>query len=718
MKNLLILTLFVFALFIVWCADAVTVPFSAFNSNEFNVSVPNNSISINTSLFPTNGSSLYDSNGAALYQAGLSSNYSLTLSQNGSNYSTQLSLNGTNESLLIGQNNSNLTYQVGLANSNLTYQVGLNNTNLTGVASNILQNQISLAVTNSQTNVFVGNINGVSSSIPTAGLYAWYRSDTMTNLATGTTVNNITDYTGNANNTLYPYTTTTFTGTYNATIMNGLPGFSCTTGLGWTNGSFLTYGVSNATIFIVYRDTVQAVAGSSVFSIGTSAGTSWNSVCFQDYIGGLTGTEGSGSCSTWSLFNTPSQIYGFPKQNNQVGIATLRISTNSSNFDPASWDNGVQTMQAIGGSGQIGPTVVGLTNTLGIANYARNPGIIPWRGFIGEVLIYTNALTLQQIGQVHNYLKTKYGFDNKSLIVTGDSQATGVYALQTSNTVNVLTRLLPDWECSNIGLSGRTSQQVWTNLFYSVQNQKWQGSTALVIFPDFNNAGSVANATNYTYADIQLARTNGYIPFLVTEWSSYVDEGANPGYRTNYNNWIYTNWASGVMQSYGVAGIIDLSTNQFIGPLGAYTNLLWFVSTNIDGNIGHLNSNSYPQIVGPVIANSIRQYFSGLPTPGSTLTNFISGAFYVNNSGYYQSVWVQVTNITAGVVGNSLMALQITGQSTNTVGTSSLTTSLATTNLNILSDLIPPGGIYCFTNLSTGTGDGAFLGNGQLLTIP
>lgn len=54
MKNFLIFTLFVFALLLVLCADAVTVPFSAFNSNEFNVSVPNNSISINTSVFPTN----------------------------------------------------------------------------------------------------------------------------------------------------------------------------------------------------------------------------------------------------------------------------------------------------------------------------------------------------------------------------------------------------------------------------------------------------------------------------------------------------------------------------------------------------------------------------------------------------------------------------------------------------------------------------------------
>lgn len=62
MKNFLILTLFVFALFIVWCADAVTVPFSAFNSNEFNVSVPNNSISINTTLFPTNAPAVFDTN--------------------------------------------------------------------------------------------------------------------------------------------------------------------------------------------------------------------------------------------------------------------------------------------------------------------------------------------------------------------------------------------------------------------------------------------------------------------------------------------------------------------------------------------------------------------------------------------------------------------------------------------------------------------------------
>ena len=173
MKTTLIFILTFLACF----CEAVNVPFTAFNSNEFNVSVPNNSISINTALFPTNGSSLYDSNGAALYQAGLSSNYSLTLSQNGSNYSTQLSQNGTNESLQIGQANTNLSYQIGLANSNLTYQVGLANTNLSNVASNALR----LAVLNgSIPSGLATNISGIQTNSTTG------------NAATATIASNIT----------------------------------------------------------------------------------------------------------------------------------------------------------------------------------------------------------------------------------------------------------------------------------------------------------------------------------------------------------------------------------------------------------------------------------------------------------------------------------------------------------------------------------------------
>jgi hypothetical protein len=105
-------------------------------------------------------------------------------------------------------------------------------------------------------------------------------------------------------------------------------------------------------------------------------------------------------------------------------------------------------------------------------------------------------------------------------------------------------------------------------------------------------------------------------------------------------------------------------------------------------------------------------------TPGLVSTNFVSGKLYTNNTPYYQQASVQVTNITAGVAGNSIMAIQIAGSITNFAGTSSLITSLATTNLDTLSGWIPPSGIYTFTNLSTGTGDGAFLGNGQLLTLP
>ena len=523
-------TILIFLLALV--CKAVNPPYSAFDSNMFNVQPQNAYIGINTNLFPEIGTltNLFDTNGAALAQ--------------------------------------------GAANTNFTLLVGQNDTNYATVASNSLQSQITFA------------------AIPTAGLFAWYRADVLTNVQNGSSVSQIPDYTGNPNNTLQPFGSG-FSGVWNPTIMNGLPGFAqVTLHCGWTNASMFSAGYSNSTVFIVYRNTVQAAGGSCDISFG---GNGSPIATFQDYTGNLYGQAGSGSCASWAINSLGTAE--FPKQNTQVCIETARFSTNS--LDPSMWCDGVQTVSGV--LGNVGHQSVVLTNGMGLGTYIASATILTYEGYIGEVLIYTNALNTLQIQQVHNYLERKYAFNNKNLLVTGDSQATGVFSMSGSNTVSVLTRLLPDWNPTVVAYSGRNSQQTWTNFFYTSQAQKWPGMTAVMIFPDFNNAGSLANATNYTFQTIQEAKTNGYIPFLVTEWSSHVDEIGFPGYRTNYNNWIYTNW-----QNYGVQGIVDLATNPLIGPIGSWTNLQWFIATNIDGGVAHLNSNSYPAIVGPAIANELK----------------------------------------------------------------------------------------------------------------
>lgn len=541
-KIILILLVLIFCRVVL----AVNPPYSAFDPIMFNVQPQNGYIGINTNLFPEIGTltNLFDTNGAALYQGAQSTNFSLLLGQNGTNY-TQL--------------------------------VGQNVTNLITTTSNAFQAQFTFA------------------PVPLKGLFAWYRADMLTNVATGTAVNQIPDFTGNPNNTLYPFGTS-FNGVYNATIMNGLPGFQQTANnCCWTNANMFNAGYSNSTIFMVYRDTPQNPGGEVDISFGKSGNVP---AAFIDYTGNGYGMGVAGSSAAWALLTSTVTTTEFVKQNSQVGIETARFSTNG--IDPAMWCDGVQTIQAVTVP-TVGARSIVLTNGIAVGGYVGAATALTYNGYISEILIYTNNLSTLAIGQVNTYLRNKYGFNNKSLLFTGDSQAVGVFSLQNSNTVNVLTRMLPDWNCTGLGQSGRNSQQTWTNFAYTVQNQKWPGMTAVMIFPDFNNAGSIANVTNYTFATIQLARTNGFIPFLVTEWSSAVDENTFPGYRTNYNNWVYTNW-----QNYGVQGIVDLATNPNIGPFGSWTNLQWFIATNVDGGIAHLNSNSYPAIVGPAIASELK----------------------------------------------------------------------------------------------------------------
>lgn len=104
-------------------------------------------------------------------------------------------------------------------------------------------------------------------------------------------------------------------------------------------------------------------------------------------------------------------------------------------------------------------------------------------------------------------------------------------------------------------------------------------------------------------------------------------------------------------------------------------------------------------------------------------SNFVSGHFYTNTSGFVERVSVCTTNTSSAVIGSCQAELWV-GPSTNSAtmypadntGSATLLTVLGTTAFGHLAGDVPPGGYFVFTNLSTGAGNSVVLRNnsGQL----
>lgn len=337
-----------------------------------------------------------------------------------------------------------------------------------------------------------------------------------------------------------------------------------------------------------------------------------------------------------------------------------------------------------------------------------------------ETNFINSTLNLQNNGWVVNWC-TIPSFNGESNTPTRLSMNTWLYG----NTNLLLLGKIVDLASDVLmGTNGACVAQ--SNLFYS-------GASPL--FVHWKPAGAQELATNW------------YYPVLQSELYG----GGSGGYATTYNGGFTGNGfnLTNLNASALTTGTVPLAqlpsgvlTNSQVGAvsigLGSTATVSNFVvNGSVNGNgFGWTNLNA-TNLVGQLPATVTNIYIitnspvsgavvvsTGTPTNlyfqsfGLVSTNFVSGQLYTNNTVYILNVSVQVTNITAGVVGNSIMAIQTNGVNYKFVGTSSLLTSLAATNLDSLSDWIAPGVIYSFTNLSSGTGDGAFLGVGKIVTMP
>lgn len=120
------------------------------------------------------------------------------------------------------------------------------------------------------------------------------------------------------------------------------------------------------------------------------------------------------------------------------------------------------------------------------------------------------------------------------------------------------------------------------------------------------------------------------------------------------------------------------------------------------------------------------QVVAALPTVQTntvtmTLTNFVSGQIYTNTTGRLIHVRAAVQITPAAIVGNASMNLKSASQGVTLTtisgaGLATLITSLINIQTNELSGWVTNGGVFSFTNGSSGAGNNSAIiaGTGQL----
>ena len=109
-----------------------------------------------------------------------------------------------------------------------------------------------------------------------------------------------------------------------------------------------------------------------------------------------------------------------------------------------------------------------------------------------------------------------------------------------------------------------------------------------------------AGLTNFTLTYITNLQNAGASVGLATMLSKYAYDVTYPTFRTNYNNWIYSNYNAWGCFLVDLAGA---STN--LGYINAFSNSMWFAPFPSLDLVPHPNSNAYSMFIAPTIANSI-----------------------------------------------------------------------------------------------------------------
>lgn len=176
----------------------------------------------------------------------------------------------------------------------------------------------------------------------------------------------------------------------------------------------------------------------------------------------------------------------------------------------------------------------------------------------------------------------------------------------------------------------------------------------------------------------------------------------------NFNQLVMTNSASaGAVITEDANGRFIPSQTPNLSSVGATTGSFTTLNSSGTTTLNVLNTTSI--VVG---ASTNVSSFTLVNT------NWVSGKLNTNNTGRIIHVICPCQITMTGVSGAANFSLVSAGNTTNALAQSTLITSLATSLTNEVSGYIAIGGVFTFTNLSTGTGDsGGPVNGGQYMVF-
>ena len=567
------------------------------------------------SFYLNSGLSTYtDTNGAAVAAYLAATNFAATnaisIPQLPSSVLTNNATRGTvnlNSLSLAGSLSSDNAHIFTDGSGNLTAQ------SLTGLViatgGNILTNAVATTGTNNavsvanntvtvqfNTNAATGGVaNGgvlakyISYNIPTP--FAWYDAAQIPGAAAGFNPTNWPDATGNTNNLLIaanPFGFGTPYFDWQPNSCSGNPAVITHSGaqVAFTNSMFGQQSITNFTIFAVYLPN-NRVNGATELGVG--------SVGFQGVTLGQL-QVGGGQPQIYACWQAPindANIGLNIQPANCVSISAMRMGAPSAQ---AYYQDG--RLQEYNFKNQV----YILTNMFALfsAPYAvisSLGGVFDNNSSIAEILIYTNTLSDFDVNRVNSYLRTRYNYNVKNLVIDCSSDGQAYWSPINSNLVSLVRYLLPSWEVQCTGQGALTMAQVYQNTTNVFSSGKWPGGTVDILWAGGTDT-TLSGLTSSVPAYVSFLRNRGIAVGICTQISRAAYDTTYPTIRTNYNNYIYSNAAS--MGCF----IVDLAANTNIGAINAYSNSYYFVPYPAD-QVPHPSTNAYTQIIAPTIANQI-----------------------------------------------------------------------------------------------------------------
>jgi hypothetical protein len=412
-------------------------------------------------------------------------------------------------------------------------------------------------------------------------LYAYLTADTFIGTASGATITNWPDSSGNGHNLFCTGTT------YLPEGIGGQAALAGTTSAWLTNAFFFLPSASlntNVTIFIVAR----SFAGGGLYFCLMSSGT--NSSKGVDYFPNYSAIDnGSYQRSGSSTSINPTAIAA-----GQTAIYAIAYS-NPNGMDVwrnerAVWLSRINGTVTSGGLGiDSGMLSLGKDYT-GFGGGAFN---------IACILVYSNCLSTEQIKIVNRYLAQKYGRQQREVLIEGDSQTQGKLGFGSNPNqllYSGLANSLYGYDIECVANGGRSLDVMSNDAAYYLNTVKppvrvyWLEDNA-----QNGNDGTLSFYTNNVMWLSSAARSNGWLIVM------------NTPICTAGNNAAFTNqvaWLKGAGTNY-YDGLIDISGNTNYGAQFSYTNAAYY-----NGDQTHLSALAMTNFLQQYAIPTIRTVFS------------------------------------------------------------------------------------------------------------